>query len=61
MIFFSFCFGQVFVSEILNAQAVCFHLIDWVVPIVMCVPINAGEMNTFKKSQYTAECIFIQN
>ena len=50
MIFFSFCFGQVFVSEILNAQAVCFLSIDWVVPIVMFVPINAGEMKTFEKS-----------
>ena len=36
----SFCFGQVFVSEILNAQVVCFLLIDLVVAIVMCVSIN---------------------
>ena len=51
MILRSFCFGQVFVSEILIAQTVCFLLIDWIVPIVMRVPINAGEMKTFEKSQ----------
>ena len=50
MIVFSFCFGQVFVSEILNAKVVCFLSIDLVVAIVMCVSINAGEMKTFEKS-----------
>ena len=50
MIFLSFCFGQVFISEILNAQTVCFLSIDWVVSIVMSVPINTGEMKTFEKS-----------
>ena len=50
MIVFSFCFGQVFVSEILNAQVVCFLSIDLVVAIVMCVSNNAGEMKTFEKS-----------
>ena len=46
----SFCFGQVFVSEILNAQVVCFLSIDLVVAIVMCVSINEGKMKTFKES-----------
>ena len=49
MVFFGVCFGQVFASEILNAQALCFLSMDWVVPI-LCVPINAGEMKTFDKS-----------
>ena len=49
MIVFSFSVGQVFVSEILNAQVVCFLLIDLVVVVVMCVSINAGEMKTFEK------------
>ena len=35
-----FCFGQVFVREILNAIDVCFLLIHLVVAIVMCVSIN---------------------
>ena len=48
---FKLYFGQVLVSEILNAQAVCFLLIDLVVAIVMCVPINEGEMKTFEKSR----------
>ena len=47
----SFCFGQVFVSEILNAQVFCFLSIDLVVAIVMCVSINEGEMKTFEKSR----------
>ena len=47
---FSFCFGQVFVSEVSNSQVVCFLSIDLVVAIVMCVSINAGKMKTFKKS-----------
>ena len=50
MIIFSLCFGQAFVFEILNAQVVCFLLIDLVVAIVMCVSINEGEMKTFEKS-----------
>ena len=53
MIAFSFCFGQVFVSEILNAQVVCFLSIDLVVAIVTSVSINADEMKkkkTFEKS-----------
>ena len=55
---FSFCFGQDFVSEIMNAEAVSFLSINWVVPIVMCVPINAGEMKTFEKSHmYSGEYI----
>ena len=51
MIVYSFCFGQVFVSEILNAQVVCFLSIDLVVAIAMCVSINASEMQTFEKSR----------
>ena len=47
----SFCFGQVFVSEILNAHVVCFLSINLVVAIVMCVSINEGEMKTFEKSR----------
>ena len=55
---FSFCFGQVFVSEIVNAQVVCFLSIDLVVAIVMCVSINEGEMKTFEKSRmYSAKHI----
>ena len=50
MIVFSFCFGQVIASEILNAQVVCFLSVDLVVAIVKCVSINAGEMKTFEKS-----------
>ena len=50
MISFSFCFGQVFVSEILNAEVVCFLSTNWVIPIVICFFINAGEMKTFEKS-----------
>ena len=50
MIVFNFCFGQVFLSEILNAQVVCFLSIDLVVAVVMCVSTNAGVMKTFKKS-----------
>ena len=51
MIAFGFCFGQVFVSEILNPQVVWFLSIGLVVAIVMSVSINAGEMKTFEKSQ----------
>ena len=47
----SFCLEQVFTSEILNAQVVCFLSIDLVVAIVMCVSINEGEMKTFEKSR----------
>ena len=47
----SFCFGHVFVSEILNAQVVCFLSINLVVAIMMCVYINEGEMKTFEKSR----------
>ena len=50
MIFFNFCFGQGFVSEILKAEVVCFLSMNLVVSIAMCVPINAGEMKTFVKS-----------
>ena len=58
MIVFNFCFGQVFVSEILNAQVVCFLSIDLVVTIVTCVSINASEMKTFICA---VESIFIKN
>ena len=51
MIAFSFCFEQVFVPEILNAQVVCFLSIDLLVAIVMCVSINAGEMKTFENAK----------
>ena len=47
---FIFLFRASFVSEILNAQAVCFLSIDLVVAIVMCVFINEGEMKRFEKS-----------
>ena len=47
----SFWFGQVFVSEILNAQVICFLSIDLVVAIVVCVSINEGEMKTCEKSR----------
>ena len=47
----SFCLGQIFVSEILNAQAVCFLSTNLVVAIVMSVFINEAEMKTFKKSR----------
>ena len=50
MIIFSFCFGQVSVSKILNAQVVCFLSIDLIVAIVMCAFINANEMKTIEKS-----------
>ena len=50
MIVFSFCFGQVVESEVLNAQVVCFLLVDLIVAIVICVSISAGEMKTFEKS-----------
>ena len=50
MIVFSFCFGLVFASEILNVQVVYFLSIGLVVAIVMCVSIIAGEMKTFKKA-----------
>ena len=50
MIVFSFCFGQVFASEILNVQVVSFLSADLIVAIVMCVSINAGELKTFEKS-----------
>ena len=50
MIIFNFCFGQVFVSEILNAQVVCFLSIDLVVAVVMCVSIDVNEIKTFEKS-----------
>ena len=50
MIVFSFCFGQVFVCEFLNAQAVRFLSINLGVALVMCVSIIAGEMKTFEKS-----------
>ena len=50
MIFISFCFRQVFVSKILNAEVVCFRSMIWVVPNVVCVPINTAETKTFKKS-----------
>ena len=54
MIVFSFCFVQVFVSEILNAQVVCFLTTDLVpvIAIAICVSINADKMKTFEKSQY---------
>ena len=66
MIVFSFCIGQVFVpvSEILNAQVVCFLSIDLVVAIVTSVSIDAGEMKKKKhlKSHACAvKSIFIQN
>ena len=50
MIVFSFCFGKVFASEIVNAQVICFLSIELVVAIVMSVSINADEMKTFEKS-----------
>ena len=50
MIVFSFCFGQVFVSENLNAQVACFLSIDLVVAIAMCVSINEREIKAFEKS-----------
>ena len=55
MIVFSFCFGQVFVSEILNAQVVWFLSIGLVVAIVMSVSINAGEMKTLEKSRMNSK------
>ena len=61
MIVFSFCFGQAFASEILNAQIACFLSIDLVVAIVMSVSINAGEMKTFEKSHMYSRSIFIKN
>ena len=50
MIVFSFCLGQVFASESLNAQVVCFLSIDLIVAIMMRVFTNAGEMKTIEKS-----------
>ena len=62
MIDFSFCFGQVFVSEILNAQVVCFLSIDLLVAIVMCVSNNAGEIKKYWKNHTcTVESTFIKS
>ena len=47
----SFWFGHVLVSEILNAQVVCFLSINLVVAVMMCVYINEEEMKTFEKSR----------